>query len=433
MNISDATTRVLRRVAVGVIAGGGCLLVTATAAHAAQNPSGFSIVDAHSTVKNSGTAAATTGDNKASGNTSSNSSADSNSSSGHVAIDTGAATATGNMASTSVKQTATAGETHSGTSIITQSAGVANRGAATARTGNNGLVGDGSSGPLIRATPGRTTAGSVTSLPTSSGGTTPTVPTTGVRLGVGSAGMPTAPGAAPSGTGTSGSLTTDATTLPVDPLGAVPVRMNRVLGAVSGAGPPDVVTGPASATGNQSSTDISQAASASDTSVSVIDQPVKVSNAGQASASTGHNDSSTGLSTGAATASGNLSTTTVDQSAAATGTSIDLIHQSLEATNAGNAASRTGHSHSSNDLTTGNAGAVGDRATVAASQTANAPSASSGTIARVDQAINANGSGVATATTGTNSVKTDTRNAMTTGNASATGADVSTDVSQATA
>ena len=123
MKLSEPTTRVLRRLAVGLIAGGGCLLVTATAAHAdqAHSPSGFSIIDQRPTVTNSGTAAATTGSNKATGNTSDNTSADSNSSSGHAAIETGPAVASGNVATTNVVQSAATNAGKHGSSIIDQS------------------------------------------------------------------------------------------------------------------------------------------------------------------------------------------------------------------------------------------------------------------------------------------------------------------------
>jgi hypothetical protein len=441
LKLSVTTTRALRRLAIGLVAGGGCLLVTATAAHAdqAHSPAGFSIVDQHPTVTNSGTAVATTGDNKALGNTSDNSSATTNTSKGHASIETGPAVATGNLATTSVTQSAATSATRQGSSIIDQSASVTNRGVALARTGHNGVTGDGSTSgaPLVpvKAPLSRTVAaGTVTPQPTSSGGTTPTVPQSGTRLGSSLTG-PTAPlGAAPLGTHAPSPLTADVTSTPVDPLATVPDRSNRVMGAVSGAGPPpDILTGPATATGNQASTDISQQASASGGVMALIDQPVRVVNVGRAAANTGHNGNATHLTSGTATAFGNLATTTVSQSAMASGTSVTLISQPVKVSNVGAAVAVTGHNASSSSLATGDATAMGDKAVVTVSQLAATPVAAKGTITNVAQTVNAPSIGFALAATGHNKVKSSTdggKAKIDTGNADALGTDVASDINQ---
>lgn len=442
LKLSDATTRVLRRLAVGLIAGGGCLLVTATAAHADQTHSqgGFSIVDQRPTVTNSGTAAATTGSNKATGNTSDNTSADTNNSSGHASIETGPAVATGNLATTSVTQSAATSATRHGSSIIDQSANVTNRGVAFARTGHNGATSDGSTGgaPLIPVPRGHTAlGGTVTPLPSSSGGTTPKMPSSGTRLGSGLTGSSTPFGGAPLGTSSPSPLTADVTSAPFDPLAAVPDRSNRVMGAVSGAGPPDILTGPATALGNQATTDVTQTATAFGDGLAIIDQPVHVDNVGRATANTGHNGNATDLITGTATATGNLATTTVTQSASAWGTNVTLINQPVRVSNVGAAVATTGHNDSDTRLSTGDATALGDKAVVTASQLAATPVAAKGTVTHVGQGINVGGLGSALAATGKNSVKStgddndDGHAHIDTGNADATGTDVATDISQA--
>ena len=444
MQLSDATTRVVRRLAIGLIAGGGLVLVTATAAHADQtnSPGGFSIVDQRPKVTNSGTAAATTGSNKATGNTSDNTSADSNSSNGHASIETGPAVAKGNVATTNVMQSATTSTTKHGASIIDQSANVTNRGVAIARTGNNGVTDDGSTGgaPLLPVPASHTAlGGTLTPLPTSSGGTTPKVPLSGTHLGSGPSGSTTPLGAAPSGTGSPSPLTADVTSTPVDALATVPLRSNRVMGAISGAGPPDILTGPATGTGNQATTDVAQNASASGSGLAIIDQPVRVVNVGRATANTGHNGNATDLTTGTATATGNLATTTVTQSASATGTSVTIVDQPVRVSDVGAALATTGHNDSDTRLSTGDATALGDRALVTVSQLAATPVAANGTVTRIGQNVNAAGLGSAVATTGKNSVKStgddndDGHAHIDTGNADALGADVATDIGQASA
>lgn len=442
MKLSDATTRVLRRLAVGLLAGGACLLVTATAAHADQTHSqgGFSIVDQRPTVTNSGTAAATTGSNKATGNTSDNSSATTNKSDGHASIETGPAVATGNLATTSVMQSATTSATHHGSSIIDQSANVTNRGVALARTGHNGVTADGSTGgaPLIPVRPGPTTlGGTLTPLPTSTGGSSPAAPASSTHLGSGVT-SPTVPlGAAPLGTHALSPLTADVTSMPIDPLATVPDRSNRVMGAVSGAGPPDILTGPATALGNQATTDVNQGASASGDGLGIIDQPVHVDNIGRATASTGHNGKASELTTGTATATGNLATTTVIQSASATGTNVTLIDQPVRVSNVGAAVALTGHNDSDTRLSTGNATALGDKAVVTVSQLAATPVAAKGTVTHIGQGANVVGLGNALAATGKNSVKStgdsndDGSAHIDTGNADALGTDVASDINQA--
>jgi len=439
VKLSEPTTRVVRRLAVGLIAGGTCLLVTATAAHAdqAHSPSGFSIVDQRPTVTNSGTAAATTGSNKATGNTSDNTSADSNSSSGHAAIETGPAVAKGNLATTNVVQSAATSAGKHGSSIIDQSANVTNRGVAIAHTGTNGVTDDGSTGdaPLIPVKLGHAVlGGTLTPLPTSSGGTTPAVPLSGTHLGSTSSSSAAPAGAAPLGTHAPSPLTVDVASTPVDPLTTVPVRSNRVMGAVSGAGPPDILTGPATVTGNQATTDVSQSATASGGELAIIDQPVKVSNVGRATANTGHNGNATDMTTGTATATGNLATTTVTQSGSATGTtSVALIDQPVRVSNIGAAVATTGHNDSSSSLSTGDATALGDRAVVTASQLAATPVAAKGTVTHIGQGINASGIGNARAATGSNTVKNsddDGSASIDTGNADALGTDVASDIEQ---
>jgi hypothetical protein len=335
-------------------------------------------------------------------------------------------------------QSAATSATHKGLSIIDQSASVTNRGVAIARTGHNGVTDDGSTGggPLVpaNAPSSRTAAGGITPLPTSSGGTTPAVPQSGTRLGSSLTG-PTAPlGAAPLGTRAPSPLTADLTSMPVDPLATVPVRSNRVMGAVSGAGPPDILTGPATAAGNGSTTDVSQTATASGGGIALIDQPVRVVNVGRATANTGHNGNATDLVTGTASAFGNLASTTVTQSASAWGTSVTLIDQPVLVSNIGAAVANTGHNDSSTSLSTGDATATGDKAVVTASQLAATPVAAKGTVTNVGQGINVTGTGFARAATGVNSVKSSTdggKASIDTGDADALGTDVATDISQA--
>ncbi|MBV9936833.1 MAG: hypothetical protein JO367_21250 [Actinobacteria bacterium] len=391
---------------------------------------------------NSGTAAATTGSNKASGNTSQNTSADSNSSNGHASIETGPAVAKGNIATTNVMQSATTNATKHGASIIDQSANVTNRGVAIARTGNNGVTDDGSTGgaplklvPLAKTVLG----GTLTPLPTSSGGTTPTVPLSGTHLGssVSSSAAPVS--AVPLWTNTPSTLTAEISSTPVDPLATVPDRSNRVMGAISGAGPPDILTGPATATGNEATTGVSQSAIAAGDGLAIIDEPVAVTNLGKATANTGHNGNATELTTGTATATGNLATTTVTQSASAWGTSVTLIDQPVRVSDVGAALATTGHNDSDTRLSTGDATAFGDRALVTVDQMAATPAVANGRVAHVGQNVNAAGLGSARAATGNNSVKNtgddndDGHAHIDTGNADALGADVATDIKQASA
>jgi hypothetical protein len=223
------------------------------------------------------------------------------------------------------------------------------------------------------------------------------------------------------------------TSTPVDPLATVPDRSNRVMGAVSGAGPPDILTGPATATGNQATTDVGQWASASGDTLALIDQPVRVVNVGRATANTGHNGNATDLVTGAASAFGNLASTTVSQSASASGTSVTLISQPVKVSNVGAAVAVTGHNDSSSSLSTGDATAMGDKAVVTVSQLAATPVAAKGTITNVGQAVNAPSTGLALAATGHNKVKSsedDGTAFIDTGNADALGTDVATDINQ---
>lgn len=133
----------------------------ASPAGAAPAKGGVHVSDQSADVTNAGAAVANSGGNVAVGNASRNSASNdqtavaagddavasniggaSNHSDGHATIVTGAATATGNSSHTAIHQVATGGGRHRGVSISSQSADVTNAGRALANTGGNVAVGN---------------------------------------------------------------------------------------------------------------------------------------------------------------------------------------------------------------------------------------------------------------------------------------------------
>ena len=239
-----------------------------------------------------------------------------------------------------------------------------------------------------------------------------------------------------------GSAAADAGTPDVPALATAPLD-NTVLGAVSGAGPPgiteteqttdvdnegdatantgentvvdgDVLTGNATATGNISETMTSQLIGALG-DLNLVDQDIDVSNEGTATANTGTNAADGGdVETGAATATGNRAQTAASQFALAAGDQ-NLVDQAIDVDNEGEADANTGDNEIADGaLETGDADAAGSISATAAFQFAMA----AGDQNLVDQAIELNNEGNATAETGENVVED---GEVATGDATATG------------
>jgi hypothetical protein len=112
---------------------------------------------------------------------------------------------------------------------------------------------------------------------------------------------------------------------------------------------------------------------------------------------------------------------------------VTLIDQPVRVSNIGAAVATTGHNDSSSSLSTGDATALGDRAVVTAGQLAATPVAAKGTVTNIGQGIRADGIGSARAATGSNSVKNsddDGKASIDTGDADALGTDVASDIEQ---
>ena len=185
----------------------------------------------------------------------------------------------------------------------------------------------------------------------------------------------------------SGSAAADAGT-PDVPVLATPPLDNTVLGAVSGAGPPGITD---------------------------TEQTVDVDNNGDATANTGENTVVDGdVLTGNATATGNISETMTSQLIAALG-QLNLVDQDVTVDNDGTAEATTGlNTLEGGDLETGDADAAGSISANAAFQLTLA----AGDQNLIDQAIELNNEGDATADTGENEVED---GEVATGDATATG------------
>lgn len=185
----------------------------------------------------------------------------------------------------------------------------------------------------------------------------------------------------------SGSAAADAGTPDVPAL-ATPPLDNTVMGAVSGAGPPGITD---------------------------TDQTVDVDNNGDATANTGENTVVDGdVLTGNATATGNISETMTSQLIAALG-QLNLVDQDVTVDNDGTAEATTGiNTVEGGDLETGDADAAGSISANAAFQLTLA----AGDQNLIDQAIELNNEGDATADTGENEVED---GEVATGDATATG------------
>ncbi len=239
-----------------------------------------------------------------------------------------------------------------------------------------------------------------------------------------------------------GSAAADAGTPDVPALATAPLD-NTVLGAVSGAGPPgitetdqttsvenqgdatantgentvvdgDVLTGNTTATGNISETMASQLIAALG-DLNLVDQENDVTNEGTATANTGTNTAEGGdVETGTATATGNRAQTATSQFAMAAGDQ-NLVDQAIDVDNEGEAEANTGDNEISDGaLETGAADAAGSISATAAFQFAMA----AGDQNLVDQAIDLSNEGSATAETGENVVED---GEVATGDATATG------------
>ena len=240
----------------------------------------------------------------------------------------------------------------------------------------------------------------------------------------------------------SASAAADAGTPDVPALATTPLD-NTVMGAVSGAGPPgvtdtdqtvdvdnqgdanantgentvvdgDVLTGNATATGNISETMASQLTAALG-DLNQVDQELEVENEGDAAASSGANAVEEGdVATGDATALGNKAINTTSQFAVAAG-DLNQIDQAIDVDNEGDADADTGDNVvSGGDLETGDADAAGSISANTAFQFALA----AGDQNLVDQAIDLDNEGDATAETGENEVED---GEVATGDATATG------------
>ena len=176
----------------------------------------------------------------------------------------------------------------------------------------------------------------------------------------------------------------------------------------------DLETGDASATGNRAQTLTSQIALAAG-DLNLVDQETDVDNEGEARAHTGRNLVEDGeVVTGSATALGNQAQTTTSQFAVTTGGQ-NLVDQEIDVDNEGEARARTGHNVVvEGALETGDADAAGSISATSAFQFVMA----AGDQNLVDQAIDADNEGDAVAETGENAVED---GEVATGDATATG------------
>ena len=413
---------------------------------------GILIVDQNANVLNSGSATATTGGNSAIGNNSDNSVRNSqdphsnrvannvgtvtNHSDGTAGVDTGNATSTGNSSSTGVNQIANGGTTGSlgGIVIVNQTAHVTNHGTATAKTGGNHAIGNDSdnlANTVQGAVSGRGPPGANSvanndgSAVNHSDGTARI--TTGDATAVGNSSDTTiTQGASGSIEGRLGGLVLVTQRAPVSNTGSASANTgsNRAIGnfsdndalnrqrAAAGSalrnsvaanfgqaknwsdGTARINTGDASATGNDSSTSITQWANydlKGSGSFAIVDQLAPVTNHGTAIARTGNNravgnlsfntatnnqqartvggrprsavaanfgsasnnsDGTARITTGDAEANGSISDTTISQTASfdPPNGSFALFDQRAPVTNRGNAVADSGHNTARGNL-----------------------------------------------------------------------------------
>jgi hypothetical protein len=419
--------------AVGATACIGFLLMGARADAQVQ------IADSKTTISNEGTASADTGNNSGIGNDSVNETSNTqtaspddgslpnisdeeNDSDGTASLETGSATAVGNATHTVAVQTlgpdvtvtplpASAGLDSAAPSPASFVDAVLPQGGTTATsdvaatTPRPGPVSTGDGPGTSPAADGSSIAGTpIATVPAASASSSSLVPETSSGIDNATASAAVAPAAAP--------------------------RDNSILGAVSGAGPPaglatttqsirisndgdadantggndlvdgDILTGDASAMGNQAGSTVLQAAAAT-ADLSEIEQTARIKNEGDALATTGDNTADGGdVTSGAAIALGNRSGSDVLQTAAATG-DLALIDQAARVGNDGDAVASTGDNASdSGDITTGNATARGNVSSTSAEQRI----AADATDKQLDQRLGAANNGDAEALTGDNSV-----------------------------
>ena len=343
-----------------------------------------------------------------------------NTSEGEASLETGNATAVGNIAKNAVVQATAAGSTAD--ALIAAAVGTP--------------YGPAPISPLVAAdeAPSPTTAeestGSEEGVETDDEGDDPepgapeSAATEATADATTGGGQPTPASSLPS----SGSAAADAGTPDVPALATTPLD-NTVMGAVSGAGPPgvttttqtvdvdnegdanantgentvvdgDVLTGNATATGNNSETMTAQLIAALG-DLNQVDQEIDVDNDGDADANTGANAVEGGdVETGDADAAGNVSETATSQTAISSG-AISLVDQDTSVENEGEADANTGlNVVEDGDVTTGNATALGNKAKNTTSQFAVA----AGDLNQIDQAIDVDNEGDADADTGDNVV-----------------------------
>ena len=416
------------------------------------------VIDQHATVENAGAASANSGGNQAVGNGSANSAGTgggggsgdasaANGSDGSGSVASGGASAIGNQSETGIDQTAEGNATGrlGGILVVNQQADVINEGAASADTGGNDATGNasrneagtdqgGAYGSAIAANDGRATndsdgTGRVVTGDASAIGnvsSTDVNQTAGGTAGGALGGIVLFnqqvavlnAGTAEANTGSNragGNTSANAASVsqgagagtgpgdePVQPLLAptaapVSIASNNGEAANTSDGTAAVRTGSAAATGNDSTTTVSQTASGEIVGpggVGVLHQSSEVSNEGEAFANTGYNqavgngsqngaevgqtaeagpaidvsvagnfglaqndsDGSARIRTGDAEAVGNRSTTEVSQTGAITGGSVTLTEQSSEVDNAGLAVANTGHNEAVGNASENGAG-----------------------------------------------------------------------------
>ncbi|MBV9329129.1 MAG: hypothetical protein JO352_35950 [Chloroflexi bacterium] len=400
------------------------------------------IVDQRSHVTNKGTATATTGNNTATGNNSvntannnqqagngnvtNNTSAASNRSDGTAGITTGNASATGNSSTTGINQTvnASAGGKLGGVLIVDQNANVLNSGSATATTGGNNAIGNNSLNDVRNRQDPHTNrvANNVGTVTNHSDGTA------GVDTG----------NATSTGNSSSTGVNQIANGGTTGSLGGI-VIVNQSA-HVTNHGTATAKTGGNHAIGNNSDNLANNVQGA----VSGRGPPGANSVANNSGAATNNSDGTARITTGDATAVGNSSDTNITQGASG---SIDgklgglvLVTQHAPVTNTGSAVATTGNNRaignfSDNDVrnrqqaaagsairnsvaanfgqarnnsdgtarvSTGDASATGNDASTTITQWANYDAKGAGSFSIVDQAAPVFNHGTAVARTGNN-------------------------------
>jgi hypothetical protein len=238
-----------------------------------------------------------------------------------------------------------------------------------------------------------------------------------------------------------------------------PRLLAMVTGDRTGNGTATITTGDALAIGNDSMTTINQSTIVAVTAKGkdvVVDQPAFVANVGSAAAGTGGNtalgtgsdgNGSSVISTGDAFAYGNRSTTVINQATTVVVTGANShvrIAQSADVDNIGTATAGTGDNIATGTtgsgdgttvLRTGDAVAVGNQSQTTITQTGTAVVTGGRSTVNIDQHAGVNNVGTATASTGGNAAVATSGGAngsvlITTGNASATGNQAGTTITQ---